>query len=72
MSYDAQRLASQKPTTVTHEVEASYNPEAQQVLAQSQNYQTRVTRGAPVRIYPPFERVANGFGPEPEADGPSN
>ena len=53
MSYDAQRLASQKPTSVIHEVQASYNPGAQQLLAQSQNYQTRVTRGthASVRIY---------------------
>ena len=69
ISYDAQRLANQKPTTVTHEVQASYDPEAQQVLAQSQNYQTRVTRGAPVRIYLTFERNANCFGPEPQVDG---
>ncbi|KAF8263895.1 P-loop containing nucleoside triphosphate hydrolase protein [Lactarius quietus] len=48
MSYDAQRLASQRPTTVTHEVQASYDPETQQVFARSQNYQTRVTRGTPV------------------------
>jgi hypothetical protein len=47
MSYDAQRLASQRPTTVTHEVQASYDSESQQVFAQSQNYQTRVTRGTP-------------------------
>lgn len=45
ISYDAQRLVSLKPTTTTHEVHANYNPEAQQVIAQSQDYATRVTRG---------------------------
>jgi hypothetical protein len=72
MSYDAQRLASQRPTTVTHEVQASYDSESQQVFAQSQNYQTRVTRGTPVRTCPPFERITNCFGPELEVDGRSD
>jgi hypothetical protein len=69
ISYDAQRLASQKDTTTKHEVRASYNPDAQQVVAQSQNYATRVTRGtsATVRIYssPLFiEQIVNSFDSE--------
>ncbi|KAH9058402.1 P-loop containing nucleoside triphosphate hydrolase protein [Lactarius vividus] len=45
ISYDAQRLASLKPTSTTHEVKASYNPRTRQLVARSQNYSNRITPG---------------------------
>ncbi|KAH9178234.1 P-loop containing nucleoside triphosphate hydrolase protein [Lactarius sanguifluus] len=46
ISYDAQRLTSLKPTSMTHDVETSYtNPKTQQLVARSQNYSNRITPG---------------------------
>ncbi|KAI9440016.1 hypothetical protein H4582DRAFT_1568537 [Lactarius indigo] len=45
ISYDAQRLASLKPTSMTHDVETSYNPKTQKLVARSQNYTNRLTPG---------------------------
>ncbi|KAI9461671.1 P-loop containing nucleoside triphosphate hydrolase protein [Lactarius psammicola] len=47
ISYDAQRLASLKPTSMTYEVQLGYNPETQQLIARSQSYSNRVTPGLP-------------------------
>ncbi len=51
ISYDAQRLASLKPTSMTHEVQAGrYNPETRELVARSQNYSNRVTPGLSVSV----------------------
>ena len=50
ISYDAQRLAIQKPVSVAHEVQTGYNPEMRQLVAQSHNYATRVMRGTSVGV----------------------
>ncbi|KAH9068365.1 P-loop containing nucleoside triphosphate hydrolase protein [Lactarius deliciosus] len=46
ISYDAQRLTSLKPTSMTHDVEASYNSRTRQLVARSQNYSNRIIPGS--------------------------